>query len=417
MEPHLAQSIEIETIAELLPELNYYQILQVDPLAPANVIEKSYRSEARRLHPDRYARNPDEQTKRKANQIYRAVMEAWKTLKDPETRSAYDLELEDGHRRMTEEAKNKPKLPRQPIHSCCQNRKGMKFGNGSAQLARRRVLRRRDEHPFALNLNPTTKRSKSGHKAQNAHEEVADETKPLQAQDRLADRLSIEPPSAASIALALLANPASPSPAVGQLHTPRPVRIKWQIAACRYDQLVVGSTSNHCVVVPKLVDQQVQVHHPSVAIANALLEAALVVFPVFLPVRMKTGLFQVFSMPRDHLQGACSHSRRSTVSTTHGCKKEARPEDRRDTPSPGGSGLGPGPVRYFAARGGRRVPRNADNFTRCRIQLRTRSKTLGMVVHTSSIPEEKQGHGDLFSQIRSPICANNSSGLWVSDTS
>ena len=65
MEPHLAQSIEIETIAELLPELNYYQILQVDPLAPANVIEKSYRSEARRLHPDRYARNPDEQTKKK----------------------------------------------------------------------------------------------------------------------------------------------------------------------------------------------------------------------------------------------------------------------------------------------------------------------------------------------------------------
>ena len=43
MDPQLAQAIEIETIAELLPELTYYQILQVDSLAPTDVIEKAYR--------------------------------------------------------------------------------------------------------------------------------------------------------------------------------------------------------------------------------------------------------------------------------------------------------------------------------------------------------------------------------------
>ena len=180
MEPHLAQSIEIETIAELLPELNYYQILQVDPLDPANVIEKSYRSEARRLHPDRYARNPDEQTKRKANQIYRAVMEAWKTLKDPETRSAYDQELEDGHRRMTEEAKKQAEAAAaaaaNPIHAA-QTEKGMKFWrmalrnwhDGEFSGAAMNIQ-------FALNFEPDNETFKEWlHKAQNAHEEVADE--------------------------------------------------------------------------------------------------------------------------------------------------------------------------------------------------------------------------------------------------
>ena len=112
MDANLAQSTEIETIAEILPELTYYQILQVDPLAPTPVLEKAYRAEARRLHPDRYARNPNNEVKQKANQIYRAVMEAWNTLKDPESRQTYDQELEDGHRRMTEDAKKQAEAAR-----------------------------------------------------------------------------------------------------------------------------------------------------------------------------------------------------------------------------------------------------------------------------------------------------------------
>jgi hypothetical protein len=41
-----------------------------------------------------------------------------------------------------------------------------------------------------------------------------------------------------------------------------------------------------------------------------------------------------------------------------------------------------------------------------------------MVVHTSSIPEEKQGHSDLFSQIRIPdMCKQFFLGSWVSDAS
>jgi len=180
MDASLAQDIEIETIAEILPELTYYQILEVDALAETAVIEKSYRLVARRLHPDRYARNPSEVTKKKANQIYRAVMEAWKTLKDPESRETYDHELEEGHRRMTEDAKKQAEAAAaaaaNPIHAA-QTEKGMKFWrmalrnwhDGEFSGAAMNIQ-------FALNFEPDNDTFKEWlQKAKTADEDGADE--------------------------------------------------------------------------------------------------------------------------------------------------------------------------------------------------------------------------------------------------
>ena len=180
MDPQLAQAIEIETIAELLPELTYYQILQVDPLAPTDVLEKAYRGEARRLHPDRFARSGNEETKRLANQIYRAVMEAWKTLKDPETRETYNQELEEGRRRMTDEAKKQAEAAAaaaaNPIHAA-KTEKGMKFWrmalrnwhDGEFSGAAMNIQ-------FALNFEPENETFLEWlDKAKNAQEGVADE--------------------------------------------------------------------------------------------------------------------------------------------------------------------------------------------------------------------------------------------------
>jgi curved DNA-binding protein CbpA len=180
MDANLAQSIEIETIAELLPELNYYEILQVDILAPTTVLERAYRSEARRLHPDRYARNPNGEVKRKANQIYRAVMEAWQTLKEPESREAYDQDLEDGHRRMSQEAKKQAEATAaaaaNPIHAA-KTDKGMKFWrmalrnwhDGEFSGAAMNIQ-------FALNFEPENETFKAWlEKTKTAHQEVAAE--------------------------------------------------------------------------------------------------------------------------------------------------------------------------------------------------------------------------------------------------
>jgi curved DNA-binding protein CbpA len=180
MDANIAQSVEIETIAELLPELNYYQILQVDPLTDTTVLEKAYRAEARRLHPDRYARNPDSEVKRKANQIYRAVMEAWQTLKDPEMRESYDQQLEDGNRRMSQEAKKQADsaaaASANPIHAA-KTDKGMKFWrmalrnwhDGEFSGAAMNIQ-------FALTYEPDNETFKEWlDKTKNAHKEVAAE--------------------------------------------------------------------------------------------------------------------------------------------------------------------------------------------------------------------------------------------------
>lgn len=96
--------IEIETIHELLGELDYYRILQVDRDCPQEAIGEGFRGESRRLHPDRMQALRHPQTQEKANDIYRLVNEAYRNLKDPEKRAQYDQLLTAGVLRMTDDA-------------------------------------------------------------------------------------------------------------------------------------------------------------------------------------------------------------------------------------------------------------------------------------------------------------------------
>lgn len=98
-------AVEIETLAELLPELDDYRILLVDKNADQEAVGEAFRRESRRLHPDRSATLSDEVVKDKANDVYRLINEAWRVLKDPEGRARYDLLLADGVLRMTDDAK------------------------------------------------------------------------------------------------------------------------------------------------------------------------------------------------------------------------------------------------------------------------------------------------------------------------
>ncbi|MCB9761736.1 MAG: J domain-containing protein [Alphaproteobacteria bacterium] len=96
---------EIETIYELLDELTYYQLLQLDSGCHQADIEPAFRQESRRLHPDRVARLGDTAFGAKANKVFRAVNEAYRTLKDPDARSAYDEEHASGAARLSDEGR------------------------------------------------------------------------------------------------------------------------------------------------------------------------------------------------------------------------------------------------------------------------------------------------------------------------
>lgn len=62
---------------------DYYHVLGVDPRAPAPVVDDAYRRLAKELHPDR---NPDAV----AAERFKELAIAYRVLRDPATRDAYD---------------------------------------------------------------------------------------------------------------------------------------------------------------------------------------------------------------------------------------------------------------------------------------------------------------------------------------
>ncbi len=84
---------EIDTLHELLEDLDYYRLLLVPRTAGVHEIETAFRAQTKALHPDRFFALDEADVKLKAQEIFRRVNEAWRTLKDPTLREAYDREL------------------------------------------------------------------------------------------------------------------------------------------------------------------------------------------------------------------------------------------------------------------------------------------------------------------------------------
>lgn len=107
MDPRLRTTVELETLHELVDELDYYRLLRLAPGCAQEDIGAAFRRESRRLHPDRLAALKDGALKDKANYIYTAVNEAFRTLKDPVVRLQYDQELAAGNIRISNTALKK----------------------------------------------------------------------------------------------------------------------------------------------------------------------------------------------------------------------------------------------------------------------------------------------------------------------
>ena len=67
--------------------MRWYNVLGIDPAAPAKVIKRTYWALAGRWHPDR---NPGDVA---AHARFQEIAEAYRVLGNPESRAAYDAEL------------------------------------------------------------------------------------------------------------------------------------------------------------------------------------------------------------------------------------------------------------------------------------------------------------------------------------
>jgi len=70
---------------------NYYEILEVDRNASPEVIDKAYKTLAKKYHPDLQ----DDIHKKEAEETFKIINEAYETLSNPEQRALYDQKLED----------------------------------------------------------------------------------------------------------------------------------------------------------------------------------------------------------------------------------------------------------------------------------------------------------------------------------
>ncbi len=69
---------------------NYYEILEVSPIASKEIIDKAYKTLAKKYHPDANT----EDKKQWAEEKFKKINEAYETISDKEKRAEYDKRLE-----------------------------------------------------------------------------------------------------------------------------------------------------------------------------------------------------------------------------------------------------------------------------------------------------------------------------------
>ena len=74
----------------LTMDKNYYEILEIDKNASPEIIEKAYKTLAKKYHPDLQ----DDAHKKEAEETLKKINEAYETLSTPEKKSIYDQTIE-----------------------------------------------------------------------------------------------------------------------------------------------------------------------------------------------------------------------------------------------------------------------------------------------------------------------------------
>ncbi len=90
---------EILALANILDELDYYQVLHIDPGASAAQVRQAFHASSRAFHPDAN-RHLDREHREAITKIARRITEAYTVLRDAKRRRAYDEGRGTGQRRM-----------------------------------------------------------------------------------------------------------------------------------------------------------------------------------------------------------------------------------------------------------------------------------------------------------------------------
>jgi len=88
---------QVLSMAKVIDELDYYQILKLDQMAFDDDIKRAYFGESRLYHPDKYFNEPP-QFQAQVTRVFKRVCEAYKVLSDKERRSLYTKQINGADR-------------------------------------------------------------------------------------------------------------------------------------------------------------------------------------------------------------------------------------------------------------------------------------------------------------------------------
>jgi DnaJ-domain-containing protein 1 len=83
----------VEELFALARGETHYEVLGVARSASADEVKRAYYSHARRLHPDLFRRDADEEMRQRIDAAFARVAQAYDVLRDAALRAAYDLKL------------------------------------------------------------------------------------------------------------------------------------------------------------------------------------------------------------------------------------------------------------------------------------------------------------------------------------
>jgi DnaJ-domain-containing protein 1 len=92
-EPEPVTEGTVEELFALARGATHYEVLGVARSATPEEVKRVYYAHARRLHPDRFRRDADEEQRQRIDAAFAKVTHAYETLKNTSLRAAYDLKL------------------------------------------------------------------------------------------------------------------------------------------------------------------------------------------------------------------------------------------------------------------------------------------------------------------------------------
>lgn len=128
--------------------MNYYKILEVDRNASPEVIEKAYKTLAKKYHPDLQESN----MKQKAEEKLKLINEAYEILSNPDSRAKYDATLkqsqlsEEDFNRIFEENRNLYNEINNLKHTNNYNNNYGNTQNNSNSLTEEKIRRQQEEY-------------------------------------------------------------------------------------------------------------------------------------------------------------------------------------------------------------------------------------------------------------------------------